>query len=157
MRKIVVQKYGGTSVGDTDKIKNVAKRIVRYRKKGCDVVVVVSALGDSGIDWEIVLVNDGSIDKTGKIAAELASKEPRIRVTHHERPRGIGYCFREGIESSSKDAITWLPGDGENDPYELLKYLPILEHVEIVIPFVLNVGIRSWGRRPLGSRLRSDT
>lgn len=48
MRKgIVVQKYGGTSVGNADKIKNVAKRIVSYRKKGFDVVVAVSALGDT--------------------------------------------------------------------------------------------------------------
>jgi len=46
-RGIVVQKYGGTSVGNTDKIKNVAKRAVDYRKKGFDVVVVVSALGDA--------------------------------------------------------------------------------------------------------------
>lgn len=44
---IVVQKYGGTSVGNTDKIKNVARRIVDYRKRGRDVVVVVSALGDT--------------------------------------------------------------------------------------------------------------
>lgn len=47
MRKIVVQKYGGSSVGNIDRIKRVAKRIVSYRKKGFDVVVVVSALGDT--------------------------------------------------------------------------------------------------------------
>ena len=45
MRKIIVQKYGGTSVGNIDRIKNVARRVVSYRKKGFDVVVVVSALG----------------------------------------------------------------------------------------------------------------
>lgn len=42
---IVVQKYGGTSVGNTDKIKNVARRIVRYKEKGHQVVTVVSAVG----------------------------------------------------------------------------------------------------------------
>ena len=42
---IVVQKYGGTSVGGADRIQAVADRIVRYRKKGHDVVVVVSAMG----------------------------------------------------------------------------------------------------------------
>lgn len=47
MRKIVVQKYGGSSVGDTDRIKNVARRIVGYKKRGYHVVVVVSALGDT--------------------------------------------------------------------------------------------------------------
>ncbi len=50
MNKIIVQKYGGTSVENTDKIKNVARRVVRCRKKGYKVVVVVSALGDTTDD-----------------------------------------------------------------------------------------------------------
>jgi aspartate kinase len=44
---IVVQKYGGTSVGSTERIRSVADRIVRAREDGNDVVVVVSAMGDS--------------------------------------------------------------------------------------------------------------
>jgi len=44
---IVVQKYGGTSVADVNRIQNVAKRIVKTRKEGYDVVAVVSALGDT--------------------------------------------------------------------------------------------------------------
>lgn len=47
MPKIIVQKFGGSSVADTKRIKNAAKRIVAYRKKGYGVVVVVSALGDT--------------------------------------------------------------------------------------------------------------
>ena len=45
MRNIIVQKFGGTSVADTDKIKNVAKAVIREKKLGNDVVVVVSAMG----------------------------------------------------------------------------------------------------------------
>jgi aspartate kinase len=45
MPRIIVQKYGGTSVGTTDKIKNVAKRIKTYHDRGDRVVVVVSAMG----------------------------------------------------------------------------------------------------------------
>ncbi|MGE3675840.1 MAG: aspartate kinase, partial [Polyangiaceae bacterium] len=43
--RIVVQKYGGSSVADTEKIKKVAARVVETRKKGFAVVVVVSAMG----------------------------------------------------------------------------------------------------------------
>jgi len=57
-KKIIVQKYGGTSVGNTDKIKGVARRISAYRKKGHDVVVVVSALG-------------GTTDELLKLAAQI--------------------------------------------------------------------------------------
>lgn len=45
MRKVIVQKFGGTSVADTDKIKNVAKTVIREKENGNDVVVVVSAMG----------------------------------------------------------------------------------------------------------------
>ncbi len=45
MPRIIVQKYGGTSVGTTDKIKNVANRIKTYHDRGDQVVVVVSAMG----------------------------------------------------------------------------------------------------------------
>lgn len=45
MKEIVVQKFGGTSVADTEKIKNVARAVIRERNLGHDVVVVVSAMG----------------------------------------------------------------------------------------------------------------
>ena len=48
MKKIIVQKFGGTSVADTDKIKNVAKVVIREKENGNDVVVVVSAMGHIG-------------------------------------------------------------------------------------------------------------
>ena len=47
MKSLVVQKYGGSSVANPERIKNVAVRVVSYKKKGNDVVVVVSALGDT--------------------------------------------------------------------------------------------------------------
>jgi len=47
MEKVIVQKYGGTSVANPERIKNVAKRVVATKKKGYHVVVVVSALGDT--------------------------------------------------------------------------------------------------------------
>ncbi|MCL2615328.1 MAG: aspartate kinase [Dehalococcoidia bacterium] len=47
---IVVQKYGGTSVGDADRIRNVARRVITAKQSGSDVVVVVSAMGDTTDD-----------------------------------------------------------------------------------------------------------
>ena len=45
MKKIIVQKFGGSSVADTQKIKNVAKNVIKEKENGNDVVVVVSAMG----------------------------------------------------------------------------------------------------------------
>jgi len=50
MNRIIVQKYGGSSVANTDRIKKVASRVVSYKKKGYGIVVIVSALGDTTDD-----------------------------------------------------------------------------------------------------------
>jgi len=49
-KKLIVQKYGGSSVANPEKIMNVARRIISYKNKGYDIVVVVSALGDTTDD-----------------------------------------------------------------------------------------------------------
>ena len=54
---LIVQKYGGSSVKDTDRIKNVAKRVAEYRQKGDQIVVVVSAMG-GGTDNLIRLASE---------------------------------------------------------------------------------------------------
>ena len=54
---LIVQKFGGSSVANPQRIQNVAQRVVNYRKKGYDLVVVVSALGDT-TDELIKLANE---------------------------------------------------------------------------------------------------
>lgn len=57
MKKIVVQKFGGTSVADTDKIKKVANAVIREKNLGNDVVVVVSAMGHT-TDYLVKMAKD---------------------------------------------------------------------------------------------------
>jgi dolichol-phosphate mannosyltransferase len=105
------------------------------------------------IDWEVIIIDDGSTDATGSIADELARLHaPGVRVIHHKKPMGIGASIRDAVSAASKNAVTWLPGDGENDPHEIIKYLPLLEHVDFVVPFVVNKEVRSRSRQRL-SRL----
>lgn len=111
------------------------------------VTGLIKVLEEKDIDWEMILVNDGSTDRTGDIAVELANAKPRIKVMHHPYTMGIGCSFQDGIKAASKKGITWFPGDGENDPNELLKYFHLLQNVDIIVPFVINREIRSWRRR----------
>ena len=115
------------------------------------VAHLIDTFNKRNIDWELILINDGSTDRTEEIIERLVARQPNIKLIHHKQNMGIGSCFRHGIENASKEIITWIPADGENDINELIKYLPLLEHVDIVIPFVLNVGMRSWGRRILST------
>ena len=56
------------------------------------LVAELSALPVEG-GCEIVLVNDGSTDRTGQIAEEMSRADARIRVIHHDRPGGIGFSW----------------------------------------------------------------
>ena len=76
MKKLIVQKYGGSSVANPEKIKNVAKRVVRYKKKGNDLVVVVSALGDT---------TDELIELASQISAEPPEREMDMLLSTGEQ------------------------------------------------------------------------
>ncbi len=73
---IVVQKYGGTSVGDVQRIKRVADRIARTRRAGNDVVVVVSAMGAT---------TDDLVHMAGQISKEPPGREMDMLLTSGER------------------------------------------------------------------------
>lgn len=111
------------------------------------VIETVDAFTKLGINGEIVLINDGSSDSTGEIADRMAKIYPFIQVIHHTKPNGIGGSFWEGAHSARGDVVTMLPGDGENDPTEILRYLPLMKQVDIVVPFVYNLEVRGRRRR----------
>ncbi|HEU4912129.1 MAG TPA: aspartate kinase [Actinomycetes bacterium] len=73
---LVVQKYGGSSVADADGIKRVAKRIVDTRKAGHDVVVAVSAMGDT---------TDELVDLAQQVSPLPAGRELDMLLTAGER------------------------------------------------------------------------
>ncbi|MDP3804424.1 MAG: aspartate kinase [Candidatus Omnitrophota bacterium] len=75
-KPILVQKYGGTSVADVKRIQNVAKRVVKTRRDGYDVVVVVSALGDT---------TDRLIELAQKITSEPSERELDMLISTGEQ------------------------------------------------------------------------
>lgn len=79
MKKIVVQKFGGTSVADTDKIKNVAKAVIRERNLGHDVVVVVSAMGHT-TDYLVKMAKDISENPSSREMDMLLSTGEGVSI-----------------------------------------------------------------------------
>ena len=71
---------------------------------------VIQALGEKFTDYEILIVNDGSQDKTGEIAERLAANNYHIRVFHNPKNLGLGYNYRRGVGLATKDYIGWVPG-----------------------------------------------
>ena len=54
-------------------------------------------------DYEFIIFNDCSSDRTGEIADELAKKNKRVRVVHNKKNMNLGYNYREGIKLSQKE------------------------------------------------------
>ncbi len=76
MKKLIVQKFGGSSVANVERIQNVARRVVEYRKKGYNLVVVVSAMADT---------TDEFIDLAGKINPDASEREMDMLLSTGEQ------------------------------------------------------------------------
>lgn len=96
---------------------------------------------------EIIVINDGSIDRTEPVVRGLIEKYPFIRMICHDKPKGIGASFWRGVAESNGEFVVLLPGDAENDSFEIIRYLPLMDNVDIVVPFFYNKNARSWQRR----------
>ena len=70
-------------------------------------------------DFEIIVVNDGSGDRTAAIADELAETYPEVRVIHHQVNRGYGGALRSGFSGARKEFIFYTDGDAQYDPAEM--------------------------------------
>jgi glycosyltransferase involved in cell wall biosynthesis len=81
-------------------IKNTVEKAIKVLNKVAQV-------------WEIIIVNDGSKDKTGVIADELAKADNRIRVIHHSPNRGYGAALKSGFYNSKYPWIVFTDSDGQ--------------------------------------------
>ncbi len=104
---------------------------------------VLNSFKNFSINGEIVVINDGSTDKTSNLVNEEMKKNTQVRLIEHETPQGIGASFWDGVDNAHGDIVVLLPGDNENDSVEIFRYCNLLEHVDIVIPFVFNKEVRS--------------
>lgn len=119
------------------------------------VTDTLAAMDAFGIEGEVVVVNDGSTDRTGEIVAGLMARDPRVQTVVHDKPHGIGGAFWDGVDHARMDVVIMLPGDNENDPEEIFRYFALMEHVDIVIPFLYNREVRSTFRNVLSFLYRS--
>ncbi len=86
-------------------------------------------------DLEVIVVDDGSTDRTGQIAAAFASRDPRVRVVHHGTRRGYGGAVRSGLVSATKDFVFFTDGDRQFDLSELARLIDALEGVDVVVGY----------------------
>ena len=83
------------------------------------VVLVSRALAELTDDWEVIVVDDGSRDRTPEVLDELAKLCPRLRVVTHQKNRGYGGALRSGFEAARKEWVFYTDGDAQYDVCEL--------------------------------------
>ena len=93
------------------------------------VTHVASVLRGLVTDFEVIVTNDGSRDRTGEILRRLQESEPELnlRIVTHERNRGYGAALASGFDAATKDLIFLTDGDKQFDVAELKDFLPAMD------------------------------
>jgi dolichol-phosphate mannosyltransferase len=77
---------------------------------------LLAFLEEQGCRYEILVVNDGSRDRTGTIADAYAARNERVRVLHNPgEPQGMGYALKWGTREARAPVVVWLMGDLSDD------------------------------------------
>ncbi len=106
---------------EEENIKNTVEKAVQVLKK-------------LNLKWEVIVIDDGSKDKTGQIADQLAEKYPEVRVVHQENG-GYGMALRAGFEASKYDWIAFTDADGQFDFSEINKFIDKSDQADLVMGY----------------------
>ena len=90
------------------------------------------------VAFEIIIVDDGSADKTGQIADEIAGQDGRVKVVHHKHNLGYGAALQSGFMAAAKKLVFYTDGDGQFDINEMPPLLTLMEQYDIVSCYRLN-------------------
>lgn len=91
-----------------------------------------SLMGDTVEDYEIVLIDDGSTDRTLEIAGAFAKKNPRLKIFKNEKNMNVGYSCRRAIREASKEFLFWQTVDWAYDISALRSHLEHLHQADVV-------------------------
>jgi glycosyltransferase involved in cell wall biosynthesis len=113
---------------------------------------ITAAMGKvAGLDgrYEVLLVDDGSTDGTPALMQRLRASDPRVRVVRFRKNAGQTAAFDAGFKAARGSAVVTLDADGQNDPADIPKLLPMLEQADAVC------GIRARRQDSVVRRLSS--
>lgn len=86
-------------------------------------------------DYEIIVVDDGSADRTAAIVRQISATDPHVRLVQHERNRGYGAALRTGFASARHELVFFSDADGQFDLRELPGLLALLDKAPVVLGY----------------------
>lgn len=110
-------------VNEAENFAQVVLEAEEHLKKVCD-------------RYQFILVDDGSTDATLQILNDLKNKIPnKVKVIHHPQRQGIGSCLKDGYNAADCDLVTFLPADGQIDPFDLQRMVQAIQDVDVVTTY----------------------
>jgi glycosyltransferase involved in cell wall biosynthesis len=88
--------------------------------------------------FEIIVLDDGSTDRTREIARRLAAELPEVSLVEHSTPLGVGYCFREALRLAKGDRFTGFAGDNNVAPPLIKELLGNADKADVVVSYIMN-------------------
>ena len=93
----------------------------------------LDAMRSVGCPFELILVNDKSLDRTGEAMDALAAEHAQIRAFHHEVNLGVGGAVRTGISQAGHELILFIPVDNPLEAEEIRAFLRAIADADIVV------------------------
>ncbi len=94
---------------------------------GTTVEGIVAVLEREGIDYEVLVVDDGSEDATAAVVAAIAERNPRVNCRPSPYEKGFGMAIRAGLDLFEGDAVVIAMADASDDPEDVVRYHRLLE------------------------------
>lgn len=120
---------------------------------------VVKVLKTLDLDWEVLVINDGSKDKTGEVVKELEKKYPNVKLVNHEINKGYGHALKTGFAKSKYPWVAFVDSDGQFDFMEIKKLIGKTDEADVILGYRLNRAdpiqrrVFTWGWKMLAMAL----